>query len=180
MLTFARLAPFALAAALPAAAAIPAPDGLARNLQPSADEQASFRLHANGIQVYECRAAETANGGFTWAAVTPDATLYDTASGADIATQKSVNLWESLSDRSSVSGVLRATQASGAGDLPWAYLRAVPTSEEGMFAGVTSIQRVNTRGGAAPASGCAADTLGQEARVPFTAEYYFYKRRGTA
>jgi hypothetical protein len=91
-----------------------------------------------------------------------------------------VNLWESLSDRSSVSGVLRATQASGGGNLPWAYLRAVPTSEDGMFAGVTSIQRVDTRGGAAPANGCGADTIGQEARVPFTAEYYFYKRRGTA
>ena len=46
-----------------------------------------------------------------------------------------------------------------------------------MFAGVTSIQRVNTNGGIAPATGCDDSHAGNEARVAFSADYYFYKRR---
>jgi hypothetical protein len=41
----------------------------------------------------------------------------------------------------------------------------------------TFVQRVNTRGGAAPAaSGCAqAADLGRKALVPYTADYVFYR-----
>jgi hypothetical protein len=38
---------------------------------------------------------------------------------------------------------------------------------------VTFIQRVNTIGGTAPAE--AGLFVGDEARVPYTAEYYFYR-----
>src|SRR3954464_14719153 len=165
---------------VPAVAAIAPPDGLAFNLRPWADEVAAFRLAASGVQVYECRASLTQPESFHWVFVNPDATLNDPASGHDVATSRAIDEWNSLTDLSSVSAVLRATQLSGPRDLPWAYLRAIPASADGMFAGVTSIQRVNTRGGAAPATGCSGDTAGSEARVPFTADYYFYKRRGTA
>jgi len=166
--------------ALPAFGAIAPPAGLARNLQPTADEAPSFRLLASGIQVYECRAALTGADQYHWVFVAPDATLNDPASGHDVAAYRSIDQWNSLTDLSSVSAVLRATQEAGADDLPWTYMRAIPASEDGMFAGVTSVQRVNTRGGAAPRTGCSADTAGTEARVPFTAEFYFYKRRGVA
>jgi hypothetical protein len=73
---------------------------------------------------------------------------------------------------------VRSTQAAGADALPWALMRASPGGETGMFAGVTSVQRVNTSGGVAPATGCGAGTAGAEARIPFTADYYFYKLRG--
>ncbi len=46
-----------------------------------------------------------------------------------------------------------------------------------MFAGVTNIQRVATQGGVAPGTGCDASNAGQEARVPYTADYYFYKKK---
>jgi hypothetical protein len=42
---------------------------------------------------------------------------------------------------------------------------------------VTSIQRVNTVGGSAPANGCDAATVGQEARVHYTADYRFFTQR---
>ena len=51
-------------------------------------------------------------------------------------------------------------------------------AEAGMFAGITSIQRVNTFGGAVPAQACDTDHAGAESRVPFSADYYFYRRRG--
>jgi hypothetical protein len=39
---------------------------------------------------------------------------------------------------------------------------------------VKFIQRVQTEGGAAPATGCDADHPGATARVPYTAVYHFY------
>ena len=43
----------------------------------------------------------------------------------------------------------------------------------GKFSAVTYIQRVNTVGGTAPTTG--RDAMHLEARVPYTAEYYFYR-----
>jgi len=45
--------------------------------------------------------------------------------------------------------------------------------------GTTFIQRVNTSGGVAPATGCSALTdIGAKAFVPYTADYFFYKDAG--
>jgi hypothetical protein len=46
------------------------------------------------------------------------------------------------------------------------------TSGHGAFARVTYIQRVNTIGGTAPSE--AGAFVGDEAGVPYTAEYYSY------
>jgi hypothetical protein len=40
----------------------------------------------------------------------------------------------------------------------------------------TFVQRLNTKGGAAPADGCATSTdVGKQVLVPYTADYYFYR-----
>jgi hypothetical protein len=161
---------------LPVGAAVPEPAGLARHLRVAADEEPAFVLTATGAHLYECKARVNVPNAFGWLFVAPDATLYE--AGAAVAVHRAANQWESSSDRSSVSGVLRATQASGADNLPWALIRAIPTSETGRFAGVTSIQRVNTTGGAGPVDGCNAGSVGAQARVNYSADYYFYKRRG--
>jgi hypothetical protein len=72
---------------------------------------------------------------------------------------------------------VRERQDGGAGNIPWLLLAATPSGADGRFAGVTSIQRVATRGGVEPSSGCDASKAGQEARVPYAADYYFYKRK---
>ena len=43
-----------------------------------------------------------------------------------------------------------------------------------MLSPVTSIQRLNTKGGKAPATGCDAAHVAQEVRVPYTANYLFF------
>ncbi len=48
----------------------------------------------------------------------------------------------------------------------------------GKMSGVTFIQRLETTGGLAPATGCDATTVGAGARVPYTAAYYFLKAEG--
>ena len=45
---------------------------------------------------------------------------------------------------------------------------------EGRFARVTSIQRVNTHGGAAPGRPCDAGAVGEREQVPYTADYLLY------
>jgi hypothetical protein len=165
-----------LAVALPAGAAIPEPSGIAPGLRASADEEPVFMLSAEGAHVYQCGQAAGDANAYAWRFTAPDATLYEGT--RSIGSHHVPNLWESTSDRSSVSGVLRSTQSAGGDNLPWALYRAQPLASSGMFAGVTSIQRVNTAGGVAPVVGCTAANAGAETRIPFTAEYYFYKPRG--
>ena len=168
-----------LAALLPATAvlaAIPEPTGLGPTIRAGADEEPAFVLSANGAHVYQCKATAANANAFAWFFVAPDATLSE--GSRTVASHKSPNLFEALSDRSSVSGVVRSAQNAGVGNLPWVLLRAQPLAADGMFAGVTSIQRVNTSGGAPPSAACGSANAGAEARVNFTADYYFYKRRG--
>ena len=163
------------AAALPAAAAISRPAGVAPALSPPAAVEPAFALTASGVQIWQCNALGA--DGWGWTYVAPDATLYE--GSRSIATHKVPDLWESLSDRSSVTAVPRANQAAGTGNLSWQLMQAAPLNATGMFAGVTHIQRVNTQGGVPPATGCGAANVGAENRVPFRADYYFYKRAGT-
>jgi hypothetical protein len=85
---------------------------------------------------------------------------------------------DSTADRTSiVASPMLSSQDAGTGNLPWASFSAQATGDTGLFAGVTRILRVNTRGGVAPESGCDQAHTGAAARVPFTGEYYLYKRR---
>jgi hypothetical protein len=172
----AMLRPLALLAAslaAPALAAIAEPSGIAAPLRVLPDESPAFVLSGDGVQVYECRQVPADPNAYAWFLVAPDATLSDDAGTA--ARLASPDHWSSLRDLSGVSAVPLRMQSAGAANLPWELLHAVPDGSPGMFAGVTSIQRVNTRGGAAPAGGCDETHLGDQARVAFTADYYFYK-----
>jgi hypothetical protein len=158
---------------LPAFAAISPPSGVAPGLTPPAGEVAAFSLRAEGVHVFECKPLATDPNRYLWSFSAPESTLYD--SGRPVARLTAENGFEALADRSSVSAVVRARQNAGA-SIPWLLLRAQSTPDTGLFAGVTSIQRVNTSGGVAPAGGCDELNVGKEARAPFTAEYYFYRR----
>jgi hypothetical protein len=57
--------------------------------------------------------------------------------------------------------------------IPWLLLRATSTDGYGIFTRTTFVQRVNTTGGLAPAT--PPTQAGQEARVPYTADYYFFR-----
>ena len=57
--------------------------------------------------------------------------------------------------------------------IPWVLLGVASQDGPGIFDQVTSIQRLNTVGGIAPTTPGAV--IGQEARVPYTALYVFYR-----
>jgi hypothetical protein len=123
-------------------------------------------LHAFGIgfQVYHWN-------GTSWGAPTPAATIYADAGGhGQVATHFAGPSWQSNSGSKVVGTVLNRCTVDPA-SIQWLSLSAVPTGN-GIFAKVTFIQRLNTAGGIAPATD--GTTIGQEARVPYTADYLFY------
>lgn len=81
-------------------------------------------------------------------------------------------------DGSRVNGQVKArADAPQPAAIPWLLLTTTPSRTVGTMSTVTSIQRLQTVGGVAPAGGCgvAAD-IGKEARVPYTAIYVYFVR----
>jgi hypothetical protein len=53
----------------------------------------------------------------------------------------------------------------------------VDHSGNGLLSKVTHIQRLNTKGGKAPSSGCDPAHAGEEIRVPYSATYLFLESK---
>ena len=148
----------------PAAVAVP------EAIKAAPGEQLAMIVPAKGVQIYECRAKKDQPSAYEWAFVGPEAELFST-SGAKIGKHYGGPTWEANDGSKVIAGV--AGRADVAGTIPW--LRLTTKSVEGpagSFSKVTSIQRVNTVGGVAPASPCAQGNAGAQARVPYTADYY--------
>jgi hypothetical protein len=169
------LLPVALAACVstPPSAGTPVPD----NLKPAATEGLVVTLAARGVQFYECRARKDDPQAAEWAFVAPEADLFD-ARGKAVGKHYAGPHWESA-DGSKVAGSVKArADAPRAGSIPWLLLATKSVGPAGTFARVTSIQRVNTEGGLAPAAGeCKAASLGQRARIAYTADYVLFATR---
>lgn len=140
---------------IPAALAVPAGNRLA------------FSLSAQGVQIYDCKAA--ADGSLGWVLRAPDADLF--AHGCQVGTHYAGPTWEAF-DGSTVVGARVAGATVDATAIPWLLLSAASNTGRGLMSGVTFIQRLSTVGGLAPSGICEA---GAEARVDYTATYAFYR-----
>ena len=139
-------------------------------LQPPASEQLLLKVHAKGDQVYICQEGATE---FAWALKAPDAQLFD-KDGKPFGKHFAGPTWEA-SDGSRVTGKAVASVSSPDADsIPWLLVDVVNHEGNGALSRVSKIQRLNTKGGKAPASGCDAAHTGQEVRVPYSADYLFY------
>jgi hypothetical protein len=147
-------------AAAGCASTIAVPD----NLKPAANESLVRVVPAKGVQIYECRDAK-------WTFVAPDAQLFDRA-GKQIGSHYAGPIWEAADGSKVIGAVKQRADAPAAGSIPWLLLGTKSVGDEGSFSKVTSIQRVATTGGIAPAGACAQN--GERARVPYTADYYFF------
>jgi hypothetical protein len=58
--------------------------------------------------------------------------------------------------------------------IPWLLLTATDHQGDGVMKQVSSIQRLSTKGGKAPATGCDASHKGDKTHVHYTATYRFY------
>lgn len=149
--------------------------GLAQKLKVGADESLAMIVPAKGVQIYECRATKEHEGGYEWAFVGPEADLFDTR-GTKIGRHYAGPHWEATDGSRIVASVRARAAAPVEGAIPWLLLGAKSVGPSGTFSSVSSIRRVNTAGGIAPSSSCFAAAAGTLARVPYTADYFFFTR----
>lgn len=178
------------------------PPDVPSDIQVQAGNKAFLEGHGVGTQNYICLPCPNPTtpaamcpdtSGFAWLLFTPEATLFNdhdkpvtthffspnpTEDGTIRAT------WQHSRDTSIVWGG-RAISSSDSrfvapDAIPWLLLPMAgvqegPTGGDTLTA-TTFIQRVNTSGGVAPATGCSLSTdIGKKAFVPYTADYLFYK-----
>jgi hypothetical protein len=156
--------------------------------------------HGVGTQNYVCVPSTTSASGFAFSLFTPEATLFNKEGKQLITHFFSPNsdptvkppeagtirvTWEDSRDSSRVWAMLleqsldaRFVQKDA---VAWLKLQTVGvdvgTTGQGRLTKVTFIQRLNTAGGLAPASGCSTfEDLGRRAFVPYSADYFFYKQ----
>jgi len=144
-----------------------APDlGDSQELQVPAGNKVALHAYAEGVQIWGWN-------GTSWVLLRPEAVLYASPKDDGVVGIHYVGpTWESASGSYVVGKVVkRATPDPTA--IPWLWLEAVDSDGPGIFDGVTHIQRVNTMGGLAPAD--PGDFPGEEVRVPYAADYFFYR-----
>ncbi|MDA9448171.1 MULTISPECIES: DUF3455 domain-containing protein [Bradyrhizobium] len=159
-------APTLLVAALigPAGAAEPLPEAIA-----APGESVVVSLHAEGVQVYECKAA--ADGKLAWAFREPVATLL--SEGKTIGRHYAGPNWE-LADSSAVVGkAIGNAPGATVADIPWLKLEVTSHRGSGTLTPVTTVQRINTHGGKLDG---ACDKAGEFRSAPYSAEYVFLKK----
>ena len=125
-------------------------------------------LHAEGAQVYECKAA--ADGKLAWASREPIATLL--IDGKTVGRHYAGPNWDHI-DGSGVTGkALANAPGKTANDIPWLKLEVTAQRGSGTLAGVTIVQRINTVGGVK--SG-ACEQAGAFHSAPYAADYVFLR-----
>jgi hypothetical protein len=126
-------------------------------------------IHAQGAQIYECKA--DAAGKLVWQFREPIATLL--VDGKTVGRHYAGPNWE-LADGSAVVGKVSA-RAPGATpkDIPLLKLEAISHRGTGQLSGVTTIQRLNTKGGVAEGS---CESAGAFLSVPYSADYLYLKK----
>jgi len=137
-------------------------------LQPPVGNAVHAVLKARGVQIYECKRG-------MWQPLEPAAAL----NGVTMDPVKKVTAvhfrgpaWVSDQDGSMVQGADPVTgPAREAGNLPQLLFKATGNRGGGLFGAVTYIQRIDTHGGAAPATSCGGD---QPVAVPYRAVYRFF------
>jgi Protein of unknown function (DUF3455) len=156
------------------AASASKPDDVPAPLGVPATQMLRQQLHASGAQIYVCQPLKNDAARFEWSFKQPEATLFNKR-GSNVGKHYAGPTWEG-NDGSKVTGeVVARSNSPDANAIPWLLLSAKTSSGTGIFAGVRSIQRLHTVGGAAPASGCSLAQSGQELRVLYSADYLFYE-----
>lgn len=154
-----------------AARPLPCPARMPEALNPPADATIELAWPASGVQIYACTQAKPGDAP-SWSLEGPHALL--TSGKAVAAIHFAGPSWQGI-DGSQVKGArLAAADAPDASAVPW-LLMSASASGEGTFAHTTHIQRLDTAGGKAPASGCDAAHVGAKVLVPYQANYFFYR-----
>lgn len=150
-------APTSLAAAeMPASVAAPG-------------EKIVATLHAEGAQIYECKAGS--DGKLTWTFREPIASLM--LDGKTVGRHYAGPNWEHADGSAVVAKVAGRAPGATAKDIPWLKLEVTQQRGSGLLTGVTTVQRINTVGGVAEGP---CDKAGTFLNAPYATDYVFLKK----
>jgi Protein of unknown function (DUF3455) len=153
-----------VAAAMPNTALADVPLALA-----APGESAVVTLHAEGAQVYECKAGN--DGKLAWAFREPIATLL--LDGKTVGRHYAGPNWEHVDGSAVVGKVVANAPGKTASDIPWLKLEVTAHRGSGTLSGVTTVQRINTVGGVHTGS---CDKAGAFHSAPYATDYVFLRK----
>lgn len=162
------VAAVALSSAATAFAAVP------EAVQVPAGNKVFMNTFAMGQITYECKEKADAKGQYAWAFKIPFAYLYDTDRnmiGRYYGSPKGAT-WEA-NDGSKVVGKQLAISPNP-GAIPLQLVQNNGTEGTGAMTKVTFIQRLDTKGGTAPATACDASKVGKQELVTYSADYIMW------
>jgi hypothetical protein len=126
-------------------------------------------LHAEGAQIYECKAG--ADGKLVWTFREPVATLL--IDGKTVGRHYAGPNWEHMDGSAVVGKASGNAPGATANDIPWLKLDAVSQRGSGVLTGVTTIQRINTKGGKLQGD---CDKAGAFSSAAYAADYVFLRK----
>jgi hypothetical protein len=132
-------------------------------------ESTVVTVHAEGAQIYECKAAS--DGKLAWTFREPIAALL--LDGKTVGRHYAGPTWEYADGSVVMAKVAANAPGKSASDIPWLKLAVTEHRGNGMLSGVTTVQRINTQGGTSPGS-CNAAASFQS--VAYSADYVFLKK----
>jgi hypothetical protein len=152
------------AAARPSAASAQVPPALA-----APGESAVITLHAEGAQIYECKAGN--DGKLAWAFREPIATLL--LDGKTVGRHYAGPNWEHGDGSAVTAKAVANAPGQSSGDIAWLKLEVTGHRGSGTLAGITTVQRINTRGGVHTG---ACERAGALYSAPYAADYVFLRK----
>ena len=150
------------AAVSPAAAQTPGPIA-------APGESVIAKFHAQGAQVYECKAG--ADGKLAWTFREPIATLI--LNGKTVGRHYAGPNWDHVDDSGVTGKVLASAPGKTANDIAWLKLEVTAQRGSGILSDATTIQRINTVGGVVKG---ACDKAGSFRSAPYAADYVFLRK----
>ena len=132
-------------------------------------ETAVATFHAEGAQVYECKAA--ADGKLAWSFREPIATLI--LDGKTIGRHYAGPNWEHMDGSAVTAKAAGSAPGKTASDIQWLKLEVTANRGSGTLSGVTTVQRINTVGGVFTGT---CDKTGALHSAPYSADYVFLRK----
>ena len=139
------------------------------SLDPPTGAQEVLRLEASGEQIFRC--ARDTQGWF-WHFEAPNAYLFEPVKNQAVAKHGYHFSFVHNDGSKLVTRIIRYRPQTA--KLTEALFAVTESASAGAFAGVKYVQRLNTHGGL-PTQKCTEAKKGQILRVPFEAQFVFYK-----
>ena len=147
---------YAAEAPLPAAVAAPG-------------ETLVLTVHAEGAQVYECKAGS--DGKLSFAFREPIASLI--VDGKTVGRHYAGPNWEHSDGSAVVAKAAGNAPGATSDDIPWLKLEVTASRGSGVLSNVTTVQRINTKGGKLEG---ACEKAGSFKSAPYAADYVFLRK----